>query len=417
MIKKIQRKFISIAMLSLLIVVIAIIACIDGAMYWRLNKNADSLLAYIAQNDGTIPRNTGMSTQGGKSKSYSFDLTEETPFSTRFFTVRYLSDGSTETNIDNIAAVTQEEALDYSSYVLNTGRTSGTYEQFRYGVSDTSDGKLVIFIDCRDEQDSISTFLSISVITGGVSLIVMFILVSIFSRRAIRPFVETMELQKRFITDAGHEIKTPLAIISANADVIELENGKSEWTDSIRHQVDQLNRLVHQLLNLSKLEQDTRLTEEMSDFSLTDSVRNAAETFRPLIVKNGRKLETDIEENVMIHGNREGIEMMLSVLLDNAVKYSADGEVPITLTVHKDSKNARIRVMNQCENEIPAEDLDKMFKRFYRLDRSRNRKTGGYGIGLSIAKAVAEVNKGSISAAMTEGRMICFTVCLALAGR
>jgi len=417
MIKKIQRKFISIAMLSLLIVVIAIIACIDGGMYWRLNKNADALLAYIAQNDGTIPRNAGMSSQTGKVKTYSFDLTEETPFSTRYFTVRYLSDGSTEVNIDSIAAVTQEEALDYSSYVISTGRTAGTYEQFRYRVSDASDGKLVIFIDCRDEQDSISLFLSISVITGAISLAVMFLLVSLFSKKAIRPFVETMELQKRFITDAGHEIKTPLAIISANADVIELENGKSEWTDSIRHQVDQLNRLVRQLLNLSKLEGDTRLSEEMSDFSLTDTALGAAETFRPLIVKNGKTLETDIEQDVMVHGNREGIEMLFSVLMDNAVKYASAGDVPIQISVHRDGRNARIRITNPCDSVIPTEDLNKMFKRFYRLDSSRNRKTGGYGIGLSIAKAVTEVNKGSISAAMTDGQSICFTVCLALAGR
>lgn len=417
MIKKIQKKFIASAMLSLLIVVIVLITCIDGIMYWKMNTTADALLQYIAQNNGVIPEYEAPVEKGSSNRVYKFDLNEETRFSTRFFTVTYVDGAMVDANIDNIAAVTESEAKNYGDFVFVSGRTSGVCSHYRYLVSENGSRTMIIFVDCQEQQDSISLFMTVSVMTGIFCLIVMFILVSLFSRRAIKTTIESVELQKRFITDAGHEIKTPLAIISANADVLELEHGKSQWIDSIRHQTYQLNRLVKELLNLSKLEEGTKLTTEFGIFSLSDIVANEAVTFQPLVISRNKTINTEITEDIHICGNKESIETLVSILLDNAVKYAADDSEPIDIKLTRDGKNARLDVSNTCDRELSADELDKMFKRFYRLDDSRNRKTGGYGIGLSIAAAVVNMNKGRITARMTAGQRICFTVYLALSTR
>lgn len=249
-------------------------------------------------------------------------------------------------------------------------------------------------------------FLIISCIVALVTLICVFILVSVFSKKAINPIIESMQKQKQFITDAGHEIKTPLAIISANADVLELTSGKNEWITSIRNQSNRLDRLVKNLLMLSKMNENLDLV--FSDFDLSKVAVEITKSFQVIAEKQNKKLLMDVQSSVMLKGEENGIRQLISTLVDNAIKYSNDnGTIKISLRSIK--KSIKIEVYNTVDS-IDKENLNKLFDRFYRSDSSRSRETGGYGIGLSIAKSIVEIHRGKIFAKSEDGKSICFTV-------
>jgi signal transduction histidine kinase len=223
----------------------------------------------------------------------------------------------------------------------------------------------------------------------------------------MKPFIESMEKQKQFITDAGHEIKTPLAIISANADVLELTGGESEWITSIRNQTNRLDKLVRNLLTLSKMEEG-KIELVFTDFDISKAVLEITEPFKAIGEAQNKKFLMEIEPGIIFHGDQGSIHQLVSTLVDNAMKYSDEkGTIKITLSSSK--KGIKLQVYNTVE-ELNIDNLDKLFDRFYRADSSRSRETGGYGIGLSIAKSIAEAHHGRISAKSEDGKSICFTV-------
>ena len=235
----------------------------------------------------------------------------------------------------------------------------------------------------------------------------MFILVYIFSSQAVAPVVESLEKQKRFITDAGHELKTPLAVISANVDVLEIESGKSEWTTSIKNQVSRMNGLVKNLLTLSRMDEE-RMHVVFSDFDMSKTVKDTAISFEALATSKGKKYQMDIEDDIHITGDKNAINQLASLLLDNAMKYSSEnGSIHVLL--NKGNKYITFEVSNTCDS-IPSGNLDRLFDRFYRADSSRARETGGYGIGLSVARAIANSHGGSIEALRDGDKIIRFVV-------
>jgi signal transduction histidine kinase len=235
----------------------------------------------------------------------------------------------------------------------------------------------------------------------------MFALVSVFSKKAIKPIIESMEKQKQFITDAGHEIKTPLAIISANADVLELTGGDSEWITSIRNQITRLDKLVKNLLTLSKIDEGN-IKMVFTDFDLSKAVFETAGAFEAIAETQKKKFQMELQPGLKYHGDESSIQQLISTLVDNALKYSnVEGSIKISLNATK--KGAKLEVFNTAD-EIDKANLDKLFGRFYRADSSRSRDTGGYGIGLSIAKSIVEAHHGKISVKSDDGKSICFTV-------
>lgn len=233
------------------------------------------------------------------------------------------------------------------------------------------------------------------------------VLVRIFSVIAIRPFVENIQYQKRFITDASHELKTPLAIISANTEVLELTQGSNEWTESIKHQTVRMNELIKRLLLLAKFSEQGR-NVTLVDFSLTDAAKESVDTFSTLAEAKGKTLNANIADGVTYRGDETGIRQLMSILLDNAVKYADDGG-NICFTLTKQGKGAKIEVKNDCK-DVDEKSLSHLFERFYRADESRARETGGYGIGLSIAQAIVENHKGKISVKSPDKKSVVFTV-------
>ena len=233
-----------------------------------------------------------------------------------------------------------------------------------------------------------------------MTFLLIFGLVIVLSKRAILPFVKNLEMQKQFITDAGHEIKTPLTSIATSADVLAVEHEGNEWVANIQKQTVRLTKLVNHLVTLSRLDEAAPFPDQ-TVFSLSEAVWETSEPFSSLARANGKNYTQRIEENLEITGDKTAIQQMISILLDNALRYS-DAGGQIQLDVYRKNAHAWIEVFNTCE-PISQSDLAHLFDRFYRPDKSRSTHTGGTGIGLSIAKATAEGHGGKISVVSPSG--------------
>lgn len=407
MIKRLRKKFILIAMFSVSIVLLVVLGLINVINYLSFMKRSTSILNYLAENNGYFPT---YSDSSPKPHDFGFDLTEETQYETRYFTVLADSSGTvTQINMSHIAAVSATEAYRYAELVLNSNSDSGRINNYMYLVVDQDDGKYIIFLDRRAEVESMVQLLFLSLMIAVLSLSVVFLLVSLLSKKVIQPVIANMEKQKQFITDAGHEIKTPLAIISADTDVIEIESGKSDWTQSIRNQTARLGELTQSMLTLAKME-DTVSGEKFTKFSVSSMAEEAAEEFRPMSVNEEITFDTEITPNLEMNGNVNEIRQLMSVLLNNAFKYTNEHGT-IILRLYKKSRAVILEVDNTAD-DLPEGDLNKLFDRFYRADNARSRETGGYGIGLSIARAAAEHHNGSIQAVRLNDHLIRFKAVL-----
>lgn len=407
MIKKLQRKFIAITMGSLLVVMLLLVGSINIINLYKSEKQSNGALQMLADNKGNIPdfRNDE---PHKKAPDLGFVMGVETKFTTRYFTVMVNEDGIVgQTDTGHIKAISSSEAAEYATKVINSGKNQGYQGIYKYKVVDQTDGTMLIFLDCSFQLQSFKQMLGISCIVSLGTLLLMFILVTVFSRKAIKPIIESTEKQKLFITDAGHEIKTPLAIISANADVLELTGGESEWITSIRNQTVRLDKLVKNLLTLSKMEEGN-IKVSFAEFDLSEAVAKIAGPFNTIAENNSKKFIINIQPELKLFGDESSIEQLISTLVDNAMKYSnEEGTIKISLSSTK--KGAKLEVYNTTD-EIETDNLDKLFDRFYRADSSRSRDTGGYGIGLSIAKSIVEAHHGKISVKSEDGKSICFTV-------
>ena len=326
----------------------------------------------------------------------------EDNYMTRFFTVRfdhernviYISTG-------NIAAIGEEEAVAYAEKVLEKAADHGYMKEYRYVRNESGRGTVVICLNTMREQRSMRTILVLSLIVSVVSLLIVFILVEVFAGRAIRPIANNIRQQKQFITDASHELKTPLTSISTSLDVITMEHGEDEWTENIRKQTGRMSKLVSELVTLSRLDEEAPLPNK-EHFSLSSVALEIADVYRPQAKAHEKKLSVEIAEELTMFGEKDAIRQMLSVLLDNALRYSdANGE--IRFSAYKKRNHIHIEVFNTCQYETPP-DTERLFDRFYRPDSSRSTETGGNGVGLSIARAVVQTHGGRISAACPSGK-------------
>ncbi len=408
MIKNLRRKFIIVSMLSTLMVLSIIMGIVNAMNYRRISEQTDRLTKILADNDGKfddgvmeLQKPEGMIAPRAK---MPMEFSPETPFSTRFFSIKIDDNGKVvSSDISKIASVDEEQAAKYAKEVLENGEETGFQEVYRYRKVATDDGTLVIFVDCRQSLENFQHFTQISITVAALGLLAVFILVVFFSKIVFRPVQETYEKQKQFITDASHELKTPLTIIDANTEVIEMEMGDNNWTQSTRHQVERLTSMTEQLVMLSRYDEEHRTVEKKS-FSLSDAVREAAEPFEVLAKTKEMELECSIDENIEIHGNEKEVRQFVGILLENAVKYSSE-KGRISLSIHGTGKKVQLTVENPVD-DIKKGNLDVLFERFYRLDSSRNSKSGGSGIGLSIAKAIVQRHKGKISAFSRDGKSL-----------
>lgn len=420
MLKKIRYKFIVIAMLTITIVTFGIFSIILIDTYARVNKQGEKLIDVIIENNGKIPE------YSEKSSSNATDFNRETRFQTRYFVV--VTDDRNNiisTNTNYVASVTNDDAKTIINEIQgknenvfnkilndiqNKEQQSGFYKIYKYKKIKNADGNnVIIFLDMAKEIGSFKELLykgTIIVISG---LIIVFVFVSISSKKIMKPIEENIEKQKEFITDAGHELKTPVAVILANIDVLEMTQDvkNNEWIASIKNQALRLDRLIKSLLKLSRLE-ERNITSEKETFSITQVIRDEVNNFKALA--KGKKIIFDCQKDIDILADRREMEQLVTIFLDNAIKYTTENGV-IKIHANSKGKQLKLRFSNNCDN-LNEINIDRLFDRFYRDDKSRNKKKEGYGIGLSVAKSIADLYKGKIYVNKGKNNVISFTIIL-----
>ena len=325
-----------------------------------------------------------------------------------YFAVSFDGSGEvTHTSRDYIASISDDEAAEYARAVLARGSSSGYHKGYRYLVERGEETSTAVFLNAVKEVALQKVLLTGCIAVSLLCMLLAFGIIVVLSRRAVDPYMRNIERQKRFITDASHEIKTPLTAIAASADVLALEQEGNEWVETIQQQVQRLSKLVGSLVALSRLDEEQPLPEQ-ADFSLSDVIWEIAEPVNSLAAAKGLRFSQQIEDGLTVHGDRNSMGQLVSILLENALKYTSPGG-EIRLTAARAHRDIIMEVYNTCHLEDTAH-LDRLFDRFYRPDESRSSGTGGNGIGLSIARAIAEAHRGSITARSESGEDITFRV-------
>ncbi len=409
MFRAFRIRLITVTMLAISVIVFAIVGAINVSNAARLRRYADNMLSLISDYNGTIPENTSEIAED----RVDLFISRETPFQTRYFVIRLNKNGGiTEAMTNYIAAVSADDLSYYAGATSGLQNDSrGTIGSYRYLVRDTENGKMVTFLDRSQDLNSSIQLLFTSISMALIGLSCICVLLILLSGKLIQPFRRNHERQKQFITDAGHELKTPLAIIRTNAEVLECCYGSSEWLDSIKNQTNRLDGLVQGLLQLAR-------SNEVPDnvhmvFPLSAAVSEIAESFVTMAKQKGHEMTIDVAPNIEYKGDAKAVSTLVSILIDNAIKYASEGGgISVTLSRLGKSTARTAKLVVENDTDIDSkEDVNRYFERFYRSDSSRSRQTGGYGIGLSVAKTIIEAHKGKITVSRSGGR-IYFTVLL-----
>lgn len=424
--KKIRRNFIVIAMLSMFLVLTIIITALNYINYQKMGGNLDDVTHILEMGNGSFYESPDPSEEDHDPSGHSPDdnspqthnkvpeppksISEETPYQTRYFTVRYDASGTIyATSVGHISAVDATQARTYAAKVYDVAPSTGFIDIYRYRTVKSGDRVLCIFIDAEKELSTYRGSLMTSIAISAAGLFSVFLLLCFFSKLILRPVEESYRKQKQFLTDAGHELKTPLTIIDANTEVLEMEIGSSKWLDSTRNQIIRLTNMVKQFTALAKMDEAQGLLQK-ARFSLSQVLNETVDLFIPVATSTHRTLQVSCAEDLYYVGDEEQFRQLFCLLLDNAIKYSTpDSRIELTLCKH--GKHLCFTIFNECEG-IAKGSQDILFERFYRSDSSRNSSTGGSGIGLSIAHSIVENHKGSIHAESTDGKSLQIKVLL-----
>lgn len=395
MIPKLKRKVILLSMIAICSLLTVLVAGMNIISYRSMVREADSTLLLLSQNRGRFPN-----MKNNAPKPPPMPLSPELPYESRFFSVVVNGNGEIVfVDTDKVASVDGEGAR---KIVEKAHGKQGFVGDYRYLRSNENGGQRIVFLDCGRKLDSFYTFFWASISMAVVGAVVTFVLIGFFAGRIVRPMAESYEKQKRFITDAGHELKTPLTVINANADVLEMELGdKNESLEDIRQQTRRLTKLTNDLVLLARLEEAERKLEKLP-FPLPEVVLEAVHPLRTLAQTRNICLNCTVPPVVTMYGDAHSMRQLVTVLMDNALKYTPEGGT-VELKLEATGKTATLTVTNTTNEELLPADLAHLFDRFYRADASRNSKTGGYGIGLSVAKAIVQNHGGKIRATAETG--------------
>lgn len=403
MIKSLRKKFILFAMTAVTVLLTALLLSINGLSWYLFERQADEVLTNLVNSNGEFmkgppPRN--------KQQIYlppELDIMR----SARFFMVTTNLNGEvTASDINQVFYVTDEEAADFAKAVLAKSTPSGRIDQYRYMIKQTDDKNVIYFLDLTREQITIRTILFTSSLIAVVSWLIALIFVIIFSVNFVQPITAGLEKQKQFITNAGHELKTPLAIIQSNNDAMTLIHGENKYNRNIKSQVIRLGELTSNLLMQARLDEEVELQKEL--INISDLTNEIIQSYKDSADYHGITIISSIASNIMLNTNLQAYTQLLNVLMDNAMKYTTEkGEVCLNLT--QDAKNVIINEENTCDPEMTI-DPERLFERFYRTDNARthDEHRSGYGIGLSVARSICEALGGTLTACYPNPGKICF---------
>ena len=412
MIYRLQKRFILISTVAVLSVIALVFGVILALNISSMNRNMDILADRVSEGGGRFPEAFDEipfpdKTPPRNEQNFDF-ITPETPFSTRHFTVFFDKKGEVaQTFMESIFSVPEGKAIEYAKTAIDKGSERGWIYNYRYKVFSTEKGDGVVLVDGSMSRTVLmqSTTIAGFVLLGCATLVLM--LIFLLSKKAVKPIAESYEKQKQFITDANHELKTPLTLILANLDIAESELGKNEWLDDIRSEGHRMTELVNQLVALSRMDEENH-TLNLSNVALGRMVADTVSEFEPLAVSRGKTIGANIDTDIIYHGDEALLRRLVGILMDNAIKYCDHGG-DIALTLQRGR-----RITLTVENTYAAVgelELNRLFDRFYRADKAR-KFTGGYGVGLSMAKAIVEKHKGEITAYKMDATHIGFKVVL-----
>lgn len=412
MIHKLRIKFIAASMLSLALVLFVILGGINTMSYQKILRDSDHILSLLSENRGRFPQQSPPFDPGSQKPERPFrmrpELSPETPFESRFFSVLLNESGQViYSDTGQIAAMDEASAREVAQKVWNTGSDRGFQGDYRYIRMAENEGVRLIFLDCGRVLSNFRATLLASILIALTGLGAVLLLLVVLSGRIVRPVAESYEKQRRFITDAGHELKTPLTIIGADLDLIDLELPDNEWLTDIRRQTKRLTDLTQDLIYLSYMEEEKPPIQPI-EFPISDVIEETAQSFMGPSKNQEKVLKLDIQPMLSWTGDEKAIRQLLSILLDNALKYTPSGG-HILVSLKKEGHILRCMISNTIEQPMPPYSLKRLFDRFYRTDHSRSSQTGGYGLGLSIAQSIVSSHRGKLRAYCPEPHVL--TIC------
>lgn len=424
MIKRLRIKFIIVTMGVLLIVFGIVLLAINISMYTDSLSRSERLLEMIVEGDGLkgmFPKENGVITpdnQNGKSLPVKSDFpnggghypnAENGPNGQGTFFYAKTDDNYkiTESFYDMMLEFSDTNISHYIELAVATGSTRGSIENLEFRIEKKDYGYIIAFVERSVESGILNMLLKNSALIMGISSLVLAVFVFFLSKWIVKPVQNSFESQRRFISDASHELKTPLTIISANADVLENEIGENKQLSHIKSQTERMGHLVHNMLDLMRTD-DYKESIVFVRFNMSEVVLGTTLEFESRVFEDGKKLSYDIAENIELLGDEEKIRQLTAILLDNAIKHSdRGGEIGVSL---KKLNNKTVLAVKNTGAGVSETEREKIFERFYRSDISRSRETGGYGLGLAIAKSIVLLHKGKIIAEGEEGSYIEFIV-------
>ena len=458
MINKARRKFIIWAMIAMTVIVVVLVAAVNIVNWNMTDRNLSATVRELAEvkaseapevrekgtGDFALPGTqgkTGEQRQTGASEQFLDETSNQRQtgaseqfqdgpkemrqigtvkdghgrssvfiqYGTRYFIVILDSEGQMINYTHQTEIVSEEEAQTLAEDAVQAGKKEGYLDEYKYLVYHEENGNtLLCFLDCSTDLRALNSLLMISIIVGAVGIVLGFIFILFMSGKTVEPVRISIEKQKQFITNAGHELKTPLSAIATNMDILTMDYGENEWVEGTQKQVRKLRKLVENLVALSRLEEENQ-DMLMQNFCISDIADECLSGFESIAKMQGKILDADIVQGLYVQGDPGMIQQLLSILCDNALKYSS-GTGPVEVRLQKEGRHVVFSTANPWEQNVDADQLDALFERFYRGDPARNpeNKSAGHGLGLSIARAMAEKNQAKLTASIDERGWITF---------
>lgn len=395
-------------MISFSLVLVFVLVLLNGIYYKQTIEQIDRVATMLIDHKGIFPDAPSTNPPVNFLEEWITLGTEwkkDDQLSTRYAVVRFSNQQIQSINQTNLVSVDEEVLKKQAQEIISRNVQSGWSKMLRFRLSNGNEESLLVFVDAKKEIQQIVRLIIVTILVFFICLIGIYTLIRLLSKRAIQPFVDNVKKQQEFISNASHEIKTPLAVLSANNDLLSIMGTESRWIDSNRRQIKRLNALVEQMLLLARYD-ESQLTLTVEKIDLVQISKEIIDDLSPILQEKGLTVQFQGETSYVVNADKSSIQELIRILIDNAIKYTVIDKV-ITIKVTDEA----FCMINQTE-PMTDEQVRQLFDRFYRVDSSRNRTTGGSGLGLSIAQKIAEINQLQLSAELVEQDRIQFKIAL-----